>query len=193
MEFPCPFRKITQKDSFLDLKINYSSVLVVSITFLLFTLLFLYTGFIPKGNTVTHKFLFIELYDFYGNKTKLKNYQGKIIVLDFWATWCEPCKKAAPLIDILSKKSNIDNFVFLGINTDDNKTLEELKQASTDFGINYPSLLDPQLKLSEELNVEGQPALIFLDRKGNILYRQYGILISDIQMLLQKMEEWEKE
>ncbi len=159
----------------------------------MFTLLFLYTGFIPKGSTVTHKFLSIELYDFYGNKTKLKNYQGKIIVLDFWATWCEPCKKAAPLIDILSKKSNTDNFVFLGINTDDNKTLEELKQASADFGINYPSLLDPQLKLSEELNVDGQPALIFLDRKGNILYRQYGILISDIQMLLQKMEEWEKE
>ncbi|NBU98415.1 MAG: TlpA family protein disulfide reductase [Spirochaetia bacterium] len=193
MEFISPLRKTNKKDSHLDLKINYSSVIVVSITFLLFTLLFLYTGFIPKGNTVSHKFLSIELYDFDGNKTKLKNYQGKIIVLDFWATWCEPCKKAAPLIDILSKKSNTDNFVFLGVNTDDNKTLEELKQASLEFGINYPSLLDPKLKLSEELNVEGQPALIFLDRKGNILYRQYGILISDIQMLLQKMEEWEKE
>lgn len=176
------------------MKINLSSILVVLFTFLLFTFLFLYTGFIPKGNTVvSHKYLSIELYDFNGEKVKLKNYQGKIIVLDFWATWCEPCKKAAPLIDILSKKSNTDNFVFLGINTDDSKTLEELKKASTEFGINYPSLLDPNLKLSDELNVEGQPALIFLDRKGNILYRQYGILISDIQKLLQKMEEWEKE
>jgi thiol-disulfide isomerase/thioredoxin len=103
----------------------------------------LYTGFIPKGKFNTPEYLNIEVYDWNGNKLKLKNYRGKILVLDFWATWCEPCKKAAPLIDILSKKSNPDNFVFMGVNTDDNKTLGELKSTAKDFGIQYNSILNP--------------------------------------------------
>ena len=168
------------------------SYLVVFITFILFSLLLFYTGFLPKGKLETPKYLSMEVYDWNGNKIYLKNYRGKIIVLDFWATWCEPRKKAGPLIDILSKKSNPENFIFLGVNTDDNKTLSELKTTAQEFGIQYNSLLDPSLKLTEEFQIEGQPALLFLDRKGNILYRQYGLVFSDVQKLLQKMEEWEK-
>jgi len=171
---------------------KYFSYLVVLLSFTLFSLLLFYTGFLPKGKFDTPEYLNLEVYDWNGNKLKLKNFRGKILVLDFWATWCEPCKKAAPLIDILSKKSNPDNFVFMGVNTDDNKTLGELKKTAKEFGIQYTSILDPSLKLTEEFKIEGQPALLFLDRNGNILYRQYGLVFSDVQKLLQKMEEWEK-
>ena len=174
------------------MKGKYFSFFIVSITTLLFSFLLFYTGFLTKGEKITQKYLNIELYDWNGNKIKLKNYQGKIVVLDFWATWCEPCKKAAPLIDVLAQKTSSENFIFIGVNTDDNKTLEELKNTAENFGLKYESLLDPELKLTNELKVEGQPALVFLDRKGNILYMQYGIIFSDIQKLLQKMEEWEK-
>lgn len=135
----------------------------------------------------------MELHDWNGNKLKLMNFRGKIVILDFWATWCEPCKKAAPLIDQLSQKTNPDNFVFIGVNTDDNKTLDELKNTAKDFGMGYDSILDPNLKLTDELKIEGQPALVYLDRNGKVIHRQYGIVATDIRILLQKMEEWEKQ
>ena len=134
----------------------------------------------------------MELYDWNGKKVRLADFRGKIVVLDFWASWCEPCKKAAPLIDLLSQKTDDDNFIFLGVNTDDNKTIDELKKISKDFGMNYESLLDPQLKLTDEMKIEGQPALLFLDRDGRLLHKQYGIIQSDVGSLLLKMEEWEK-
>lgn len=174
------------------MKSKLLSISIPLFAFALLTALLFFTGFNPKGEKVTEKYLTMSLYDWNGNKTKLADFRGKIVVLDFWASWCEPCKKAAPLIDSLVEKTNRDNFIFLGVNTDDNKTLDELKQISKEFGMNYTTLLDPQLKLTDELKIEGQPALVFLDRNGKILHRQYGIIPSDIRGLLLKMEEWEK-
>lgn len=171
---------------------KFLSYILAVISFLSLTAILLYTGFITKGDPIQEKYLLTEFYDWNGKKIRLADYRGKIVILDFWASWCEPCKKAAPLIDTLSQKTDRENFIFMGVNTDDNKTLDELKKISKEFGMNYDSLLDPELKLTDELKVEGQPALLFLDRNGRLLHKQYGMIQSDINSLLLKMEEWEK-
>jgi thiol-disulfide isomerase/thioredoxin len=140
----------------------------------------------------TAPYLFLELKDLGGKVHKIQDYKGRILILDFWASWCEPCRKAAPVIELLHEKSNPDNFVFLGVNTDHGLTNEEIRNIAEEFGIKYESLLDPDLKLAGELAVEGQPALFVFDRTGKNIYHQYGVNAEDAHDLLKKMSEWEK-
>lgn len=132
----------------------------------------------------TKKYLNIEIYDWHGKKHKLKDYNGKLVVLEFWASWCEPCKKAAPIVDKVRLHTQKQNVIFLGVNTDHNKTLAEIKQTAKLFGMKYISLLDPTMELTDSLEVEGLPALIILDSKGNVIHKQYGVLSSDFYKLV---------
>lgn len=137
-------------------------------------------------------YLYTELNDWNGKKQKILDYKGKVLILDFWASWCEPCRKAAPVIELLHEKSNPDNFVFLGVNTDHDLSIEEIKKVAAEFGMKYDSLLDSDLKLAGELAVEGQPALFVFDRTGKKIYHQYGVNAEDAHDLLKKMSDWEK-
>ncbi len=140
-------------------------------------------------------YLHIYLYDTtpQKNKIKLKDLHDKVVVLDFWATWCEPCKKAGPVVQKLKEKSNPNLTVFYGVNADSNKTLEEIQNAAFDFGMKYNHLLDPNMELTSALNIDGFPALLAFDRKGRLIHKQYGVSSNEISELLQKLHEWESE
>lgn len=137
-------------------------------------------------------YLNIPLKDWNGNEQSIKNYKGKVVILDFWATWCGPCIKSFPVIEYLREKSNPKNFVFLGINTDTRLSAKQVKNFAKKHGVKYNTLLDPSLKLSNSMGVRGLPGFFVLDRKGRVIYRQYGINSNDITILLNKMEKWEK-
>ncbi len=137
-------------------------------------------------------YLNITLKDWNGKEIRIKDYKGKVVILDFWASWCEPCRKAAPVIELLHEKSDPENFVFLGVNTDNDLSEIEIKKIAAEFGIKYNNLLDPELKLAGELAVEGQPALFVFDRTGKNIYHQYGVNAEDAHDLLKKMSDWEK-
>ena len=137
-------------------------------------------------------YLSISLKDWEGNEQSIKNYKGKVVILDFWATWCGPCIKSFPVIEYLREKSNPKNYVFLGVNTDTNLNATQVKNFADKYGVKDNSLLDPTLKLSSAMGVRGLPGLFVLDRSGQVIYRQYGINSNDISGLLNKMEKWEK-
>jgi thiol-disulfide isomerase/thioredoxin len=132
----------------------------------------------------------VQLKDYKNETRTLEDFQGKFLVLDFWASWCIPCKNASPIIDNLHKNSNPEKFKFLGINTDDSLSNEEIERTALEFGMSYESYLDPELKLSNSLQIEGIPALLFFDPKGFLLHRQYGIKSSDYYNLQKMMSEW---
>jgi thiol-disulfide isomerase/thioredoxin len=140
-------------------------------------------------------YLHIYLYDTSPQKKKvrLKDLHDKVVVLDFWATWCEPCKKAGPVVQKLKERSNPNLTVFYGINADSNKTLEEIQNAALDFGMKYEHLLDPNMELTNALNIDGFPALLSLDRKGRLVHKQYGVSSTELSELLLKLHEWESE
>ena len=118
--------------------------------------------------------LHFTLKDMNGAEVKLSSYKGKIILLNFWATWCEPCKYEIP--DLISlQEQYADDLVVLGFSVDD--TPEQLKAYAAEYKVNYPMLVG-----SGHENVQdaygpmwGIPVTIVIARDGTIARKQSGI------------------
>ncbi len=132
----------------------------------------------------------ISLEDWDGSTHSFANDKGKLIILDFWASWCEPCKKAVPVVEALRNELKNSNALVLGINTEDDLSLAEIKKAAKEFGMDYPSLLDPQWKLVNSLKLEGQPALFVFSKSGKKIHFQYGISERDLPLLKGRLKNW---
>lgn len=133
----------------------------------------------------------LSLLDWDGNEVSLLDFEGKVLVLDVWATWCEPCSKSVPVIEELKKRAG-DQFVFLGINTDQNKSPEEIRIHAQGLGMSYISVLDTHHIFADSFQVQGLPGLFVYSKKGNLLYQQYGIKSSDLDGLTARISAWKK-
>lgn len=113
------------------------------------------------------------LYSLTENKqVSLDEFKGKGVVLNFWATWCGPCREEMPLFEEIWSKYHDENVVFLGINVMDNKnTAQDFIES---IGVTYPNLYDPEGNISRKYNVVGLPATFFIDKEGNMMAKHYG-------------------
>ncbi len=105
-----------------------------------------------------------------GKKLKLSDFRGKVVVLDFWASWCPPCMAMVPHERELVKRLDGKPFVFLGVNMDDNK--ETLKKTQEKHEISWRSFFDGRTgPIGETWNIQTIPAIFVLDAKGVIRYK----------------------
>ncbi len=111
-------------------------------------------------------------------------------LFDVWASWCEPCKESAPLIDSLYHEFHSSKIVFYGINTEEGLPKEEIRKTGKDFGMSYPSLLDPNQKLTDLWKLEGQPAVLIFNPQGKRIYIQYGFTEEDKEQLAGRLKIW---
>jgi peroxiredoxin/outer membrane lipoprotein-sorting protein len=100
-----------------------------------------------------------------GEAVRLSDLRGKIVVLDFWATWCSPCRLSMPTLELLSRQFKDKGLVVLGIDDEDPK---EQRAFLESFGYSFSSLIDADGKVKTLYNVEGIPATILVDRQGKI-------------------------
>jgi peroxiredoxin len=127
-----------------------------------------------------------ELKSLDGKQVKLSDFRGKAVLLNFWATWCSPCKVEMPWFVDLQKKYFNDGLVILGIAMDDTDT-PKIAQFASEMGVNYPVLLGTD-KVSEEYgNVEFLPTSFYIDREGRIVGKGTGLLDrSEVEQNVQK-------
>lgn len=109
-----------------------------------------------------------------GGVHSLAEYQGKYVVLNFWATWCAPCRKEMPSLDRLQAELGGDNFEVVTIATGRN-TLQGITKFFDKAEVKHlPILLDPKQKLSRSMGVLGLPITVILDPDGNEIARLSG-------------------
>lgn len=101
-----------------------------------------------------------------GKTYKLSDLKGKVVLLDFWATWCPPCREELPIIEKLHKEFSGKGLVVLGINNEDKATIQQfIKQQK----LTFPTLLDSQDIASRAYKVEAIPRVILIDKEGKIV------------------------
>jgi thiol-disulfide isomerase/thioredoxin len=129
--------------------------------------------------------------DWNGNQISLtKNVNQPFYLFDVWASWCDPCKESAPLVDSLYQQFHSPGFEFYGINTEEGLSKEEIKKFGKEFGMSYPSLLDPNQKLADLWKLEGQPAILIFNPQGKRIYIQYGFTEEDKDQLAKRIQIW---
>ena len=107
-----------------------------------------------------------------GRRLALSDYRGKVVLLDFWATWCTPCRDEIPRFVRLQDRYEAGGFQMIGISMDD--SAEPVRQFYRDFHMNYPVALGGA-KLGELYGgVFGLPIAFLIDRQGDILSKHIG-------------------
>ena len=108
-----------------------------------------------------------------GADVSLAQYKGQVVMLNFWASWCGPCRQEMPLLESIYTKYNRMGFVLLGVNVepDSQAANEWLKQTP----VSFPILYDKDSRVSKLYDVAGMPSTVIIDRGGKlrVLHRGY--------------------
>jgi len=106
------------------------------------------------------------LTDLQGKTWELKNLRGKVVLVNFWATWCPPCRKEMPDLELLQQRFRDQGFVVLAISDEEQG---KVRPFITERKITYPVLLDPGRKVNDLFQVEGIPKSFVYDRDGKLV------------------------
>jgi thiol-disulfide isomerase/thioredoxin len=113
-----------------------------------------------------------ELKDPDGQRVKSSDFAGKVVILNFWATWCAPCKAEIPGFIELQKIYGERGLVVVGISIDEHG-VAKVKQFTKELGVNYPIVLG-NVMMIEDFGGEGIPTTFVIDRSGKIVAKHLG-------------------
>ena len=107
-----------------------------------------------------------------GSNQRLSEYRGDVVTINFWATWCGPCRQEMPLLDELHSRYNRVGFSLLGVNIDDDssKAMDMVRE----LGVTFPVLFDSGKDVSKLYDVDAMPVTVILDREGTVRYVHQG-------------------
>ena len=124
--------------------------------------------------------------DFSGNEINLNDFRGKLVIINFWATWCAPCKKEMPSLDRLSRNKNFKNLQTFAVNIEQpNKP--KTKKFFTDLKIQTLKIFfDYNLNFVKELKLRGVPTTVLINKKGE----EFARIIGEVDFQDKKFLKW---
>lgn len=125
----------------------------------------------------------LALFD--GQAVALDDFRGKVVFVNFWASWCPPCRAEAPMLEATWRRLQEQGVVFLGVNTQDEEP--RARDFLQEFGITFPNGRDPDGRIAIDYGVWGLPEAFIVDSAGRITYKHIGTLGQ--ALLLAKLDE----
>ena len=109
-----------------------------------------------------------------GPNLRLQEQRGRVVMINFWATWCGPCRQEMPHLTRLYEKYRASGFVLLGVNVDDDT--RNAATVAAKLGVRFPVLLDTDKKVSKMYDLSTMPSTVLIDRDGKVRYIHRGYL-----------------
>lgn len=132
---------------------------------------------VPQGINAGNRARDFTLASLDGGEVSLSDYRGDVVLVNFWATWCAPCRAEIPAFEAAYRAHKDNGFVVLGVNVQESSQM--IEPFVEEFAMTYPVLLDEQSRVMEEYRGLGLPMSILVDRDGVIQVRHVGILTAD--------------
>lgn len=107
-----------------------------------------------------------------GPNLRLAEQRGRVVLVNFWATWCGPCKQEMPHLNRLYDKYRSAGFVLLGVNVDEDPGLAA--GTASKLGMHFPVLLDSEKAVSRLYDLQSMPSTVLIDRDGRVRYLHRG-------------------
>ena len=114
------------------------------------------------------------LEDMDGKSYALHDFRGKVVLVNFWATWCPPCRKEMPALEALYKKLGDESFTVLAVNQWEDPDHVFAYTGELNVFPTFPILFDPESNISEAYGVKGLPTSFLIDKQGRLAYRAVG-------------------
>jgi peroxiredoxin len=112
-----------------------------------------------------------------GQQVSLAQFKGDVVMINFWASWCGPCRQEMPLLDSIYRKYKDMGFELIGVNVEpDSKAANAWLKATP---VTYPILYDPQSQVSQLYQVQAMPTTVIIDRTGTVRYLHRGYVAGD--------------
>ncbi len=131
-------------------------------------------GVIPMSHALvgSGEAINFTLKDQEGNNIRLSEYRGQVVLINFWASWCGPCRQEFPLLDELHAKYQGLGFTVFGVNVEENRELAD--KVLREIPVTFPILFDSENEVSEDYDVDAMPATVLVDRSGQIRFMHRG-------------------
>ena len=126
-----------------------------------------------------------------GENLKLSEMTGNVVLINFWASWCGPCREEMPLLNALHSKYEPLGFTVLGVNVEED--VNGAKGFLNNFPVDFPVLLDNTNKVSKQYQVIAMPTTVVVDRDGNMRYLHQGYKSGDEEKYRQMVKELVRE
>lgn len=107
-----------------------------------------------------------------GSNLRLEEYRGQVVLLNFWASWCGPCRQEMPLLDRLHHRYEDTGFAVLGVNVEGE--VAPAQEIVDKTNVTFPILIDDGQKVSELYNLQAMPSTVVIDRDGVVRYIHLG-------------------
>jgi peroxiredoxin len=107
-----------------------------------------------------------------GKNLKLSEYRGQVVMINFWASWCAPCRQEMPLLNHIYEQYRKVGFTLLGVNVDDRS--ETAQALAKQLGASFPILFDADKQVSHRYDVDAMPSTVLIDRGGKVRYIHRG-------------------
>lgn len=128
-----------------------------------------------------------------GGTVRLEDYRGKVLLLNFWGTWCEPCKRELPALQAAHEQLGGQDFAVIGVNLTNSELAQGRSEAQIQafveqFGVTFPIALDMEGTITNDYRVFPLPTSFFIDPQGTIRYARIGELtLAEVQATVMRM------